>query len=156
MQKTTSDRAGIALMALHQGTMHGHPLCGPSSISCASATSGNAGLPDQWKQRIDAGTEPELWNRGMHGPTSRRVAWTAFKEMVWETLELCQVPHGHTHCGHKQGSHAQKIRLRLVRSSGLYTAVLGHSTTGHLPGVQGPVCSFRPSAEEVLGASLGL
>lgn len=74
IQKYTDDRLGPALRALHQGTLHGLsgtcPLCGVELTfkhvlwECQFWTGKAKELPEQWKQRLAAGTEPELWQRG--------------------------------------------------------------------------------------------
>ena len=75
IQKYTDDKLGPALRAFHQGTYHGVsglcPLCGVDLTfkhllwECSFWKGKVRDLPDQWKQRLQAGTEPELWQRGM-------------------------------------------------------------------------------------------
>ena len=73
IQKYTDDRLGPASRALHQGTLHGIsgtcPLCGVELTfkhvlwECQFWRGKVKDIPDQWKQRLAAGTEPELWQR---------------------------------------------------------------------------------------------
>ena len=75
LQKMDDGHNGPALRALHQGTLHGQkghcPLCGDELTfvhllwQCRFWKGKVKDLPDQWKQRLEAGTEPELWQRGM-------------------------------------------------------------------------------------------
>ena len=75
LQKTTSERTATALRTFHQGTLHGQqgtcPLCAKDLTfvhlvwECQYWKGRVKDLPEQWKERLAAGTEPELWNRGM-------------------------------------------------------------------------------------------
>ena len=70
-----SEKNGPALRAFHQGTLHGQqghcPLCGEDLTfthllwQCRFWKGKVKDIPEQWKQRLEAGTEPELWQRGM-------------------------------------------------------------------------------------------
>ena len=70
-----AEKNGPALRALHQGTLHGQqghcPLCGEDLTfthllwQCRFWKGKVKDIPEQWKQRLAAGTEPELWQRGM-------------------------------------------------------------------------------------------
>lgn len=64
-----------ALRALHQGTLYGEegkcPLCNQELTfihliwQCQYWKGRVKNLPAQWKECLECGTEPELWNRGM-------------------------------------------------------------------------------------------
>ena len=75
LQKMSGDTLGPGLRALHQGTLHGQdgrcPLCGEELTfihllwQCSFWKGKAKDLPEQWKERLAAGTEPELWQRGL-------------------------------------------------------------------------------------------
>ena len=70
-----SEKNGPALRAFHQGTLHGQqgncPLCGDDLTfihllwQCRFWKGKVKDIPEEWKTRLAAGTEPELWQRGM-------------------------------------------------------------------------------------------
>lgn len=71
----STERFNTAVRAFHQGTFHGQegkcPLCGVELTfihlpwECTFWDGKVPALPAQWVERLKAGTEPELWNRGM-------------------------------------------------------------------------------------------
>ena len=75
LQKISTERINTALRAFHQGTFHGQegkcPLCDVDLTfihllwECTFWEGKVPSLPTQWIERLNAGTEPELWNRGM-------------------------------------------------------------------------------------------
>ena len=74
IQRTTSDQLATGLQAFHQGTLHGvngHcPLCGVELTfqhllwECSFWKGRVKDLSDEWKSRLAAGMDPELWQRG--------------------------------------------------------------------------------------------
>ena len=108
LQKMTSEKIAIGIRALHQGTLHGQtgkcPLCGVELTfihllwECSFWEGRVQPLPDQWRDRIQANTEPELWNRGM----TQSIFYiqdggmaTFSGEGLWADLEACSLPAGH-------------------------------------------------------------
>ena len=75
IQRTTSDSIATGLRAFHQGVMHGlqgHcPLCGEELSfihllwQCSFWKGRVKDLSSEWASRLTAGTDPELWQRGL-------------------------------------------------------------------------------------------
>ena len=108
LQKMTSEKTAVGIRALHQGALHGQsgkcPLCGVELTfihllwECSFWEGRVQPLPDQWRDRIQANTEPELWNRGMtqsifYIPDGGMATFTG--EGLWADLEACNLPAGH-------------------------------------------------------------
>ena len=108
LQKISTERFNSALRAFHQGTFHGQsgkcPLCGVELTfihllwECTFWDGKVPALPDQWRERLQAGTEPELWNRGMTQSIFyiKDGGMATFNgEGLWDALEACHLPPGH-------------------------------------------------------------
>ena len=108
LQKMTSEKAAVGIRALHQGTLHGQtgtcPLCGVELTfihllwECSFWEGRVQPLPQQWRERIQANSEPELWNRGMtqsifYIPDGGMATFSG--EGLWADLEACNLPAGH-------------------------------------------------------------
>ena len=108
LQKMTSDKVATGIRALHQGTLHGQegqcPLCGVELTfthllwECSFWQGRVRDIPAQWKERIQANSEPELWNRGMtqsifYIPDGGMATFNG--EGLWAQLEACNLPAGH-------------------------------------------------------------
>ena len=107
MEKMCTDKQCTALRAFHQGTLHGQegscPLCGEDITfihllwQCSFWKGRVKDLPDQWHERLQAGTEPELWNRGMtqslfYIPDGGMATFNG--EGLWSNLETLPVGAG--------------------------------------------------------------
>ena len=71
IQRTTSEQLATGLRAFHQGTLHGVcALCGVELTflhmlwHCSFWKGRVKDLSAEWKSRLEAGTDPELWQRG--------------------------------------------------------------------------------------------
>ena len=108
IQKYTDDKLGPALRALRQGTYHGVsgtcPLRGVDLTfkhllwECKFWHGKVKDLPAQWKQRLEAGTEPELWQRGMVQSIfyiQEGGMGTFVTEGIWTPNDTFDVPPGH-------------------------------------------------------------
>ena len=153
-----SEKNGPALRAFHQGTLHGQqgncPLCGEDLTfthllwQCRFWKGKVKDIPEEWKSRLAAGTEPELWQRGMvqsifyiqeggMGTFQHEGHWTrgCFRHSGWS----CHLSGSRTHL---QGCQAQALCLRPMHAPGLNQATGGGSQR-HLPGStyqkQGPL-----------------
>lgn len=68
-QRSTSQELATGLRAFHQGTLHGL-LCGVELTfthllwECGFWKGRVKDLPQEWQERLAAGTDPELWQRG--------------------------------------------------------------------------------------------
>ena len=103
-----AEKNGPALRALHQGTLHGQqghcPLCGEDLTfthllwQCRFWKGKVKDICEQWKERLAAGTEPELWQRGMVQSIfyiQEGGMGTFQHEGTWTTEEAFAIPAGH-------------------------------------------------------------
>lgn len=74
IQRSTNEQLATGLRAFHQGTLHGQtghcPLCRVELtfihllLECSFWKGRVKDMPSEWTQRLGAGTDPELWQRG--------------------------------------------------------------------------------------------